>query len=814
MEIVSKCPVRAGWLVWQPRASTHVLTVVCRATYTLRPGELTLATEQEDPVEEDGFWNDDPLRSLRVAADYVPVKPRAEVMIVGHAFAPGGQPTRQLTARLHVGEIDKSIEIQNDRVLSSDGSIQEGGPFVRMPLRWERAAGGPGTSNPTGIRIDARDAYGRRILPNLWPLHAHMTSATDIVEPIGFGPLASTWPTRLEKLGAAASRFVPGAFRERPLPDGIDLGYFNQAPADQQLNELSLDSQIVLENLHPEYPRLVMTLPKVKPAVFVLRKGAAHPQKLAMRPDTLWIDTDQGSCSLIFRGQLPIENADGATHCIVLMEPPGFEVTMSDAEMALGRRTGAPVAPSRSRATIVDTEDQLFEGTTSFVSPMAQKVRSVPLPFASSAPTLPSGRNEPAPPAAAGLPFQATATGPQLPKVTPPSSQSGSWPSITAAAIPVAPVSPWVKSSETNESMAASQVIAVPAVSGPLPPPSRIPAPAPIPVPAAPVTQAASPLDSPWAAGGSSPSSLSRETVGTSAVVTGAAVAVALPDPSPQPAPMRAPLRPSMRPMSGQREVLRLVYYDPESVPRIRRSTRFRSVLEQLDRKPKDRELDDPALGKDPMEVEDRREVFEVLAHGDVTDHRGIEEALEGAIRDDGKFVPPLVLVAGELEMPFDELETLKAAVSTASPLVTPIDETLKTAIATAKDFLQTPGLSSAPSVSEGLTTRIRDAFTREKKSLSADYLDTQMERALLAGRHYQRRDVLGETHLRFLLRTGEGAPVVGYIVEEVAKKLPMFKRFRGRMVAEVHLVEDQYETTPHALRVVAFARAQTPTRG
>lgn len=812
MEIVSKCPVRAGWLAWQPRASTHVLTVVCRATYTLRPGELTFAAEQEDPVEDDGFWNDDPLRSLRVAADYVPVKPRAEVMIVGHAFSPGGQPTRQLTARLSYGEIDKSIEIQNDRVLSSDGSIQEGGPFARMPLRYERASGGPGTSNPAGIRIDARDAYGRRILPNLWPLHARVTSATDIVEPIGFGPLAPTWPTRVEKLGAHASRFAPGAFRERPLPDGIDLGYFNQAPADQQVNEFSFDSQIILENLHPEYPRLAMTLPKVKPAVFVVRKGAAHPQKLAMRPDTLWIDTDQGTCSLIFRGQLPIEKADGATHCAILMEPPGFEVTVSDAEMALGRRPGAAgSAASRPGSTRVDTEDHLFEGTTAFVSPMAQKSRSAPLPFASSAPTLPSGRSESAP-AVAGLPFQANVTGPQLPKVTPPSSQSGSWPSPVAAAVPPAPVSPWAKSSETNEGMAASQVIPVPAVSAPMPAPPRIPAP--VPVPAAPVAQAASPIDSPWAAGGSSPSSLPRETVGTSAVVTGAAVAVALPDPSPQPVPMRASMRPSMRPMSGQREVLRLVYYDPETVPRIRRSPRFRPVLEQLDRKPKDRELDDPALGKDPMEVEDRREVFEVLAHGDVTDHRGIEEALEGAIRDDGKFVPPLVLVAGELEMPFDELETLKAAVSTASPLVTPIDETLKTAITTAKDFLQTPGLSSAPSVSEGLTSRIREAFTREKKSLSADYLDTQMERALLAGRHYQRRDVLGETHLRFLLRTGEGSPVVGYIVEEVAKKLPMFKRFRGRMVAEVHLVEDQYETAPHALRVVAFARTQTPTRG
>ena len=53
----------------------------------------------------------------------------------------------------------------------------------------------------------------------------------------------------------------------------------------------------------------------------------------------------------------------------------------------------------------------------------------------------------------------------------------------------------------------------------------------------------------------------------------------------------------------------------------------------------------------------------------------------------------------------------------------------------------------------------------------------------------------------------GQESPFVGYLPADVGKKLPMFKRFRGRLIAEVNLTEDQYEAAPQALRVLALAR-------
>ncbi len=63
MDVVSVCPLPVGSVVWQPSLSVWVLTVVCKATFSLRPGEVILANEQEAPNEEDDHWNDDAGRS-------------------------------------------------------------------------------------------------------------------------------------------------------------------------------------------------------------------------------------------------------------------------------------------------------------------------------------------------------------------------------------------------------------------------------------------------------------------------------------------------------------------------------------------------------------------------------------------------------------------------------------------------------------------------------------------------------------------------------------------------------------------------------
>lgn len=172
MQVLSVSPLRAGSVIWQPRRGVLALTVVAKATFSLLPGEAVLAEDQEFPNEEPNHWNDDPARSVYAPSNIVPGKARADVMLVGHAFAPGGEPVQSLRARLDVGALGKEIEVFGERGLAPGGRVVEGPPFSKMQLRYERAAGGDDTDNPVGMRTGPRaraDETGLVPLPNLMP---------------------------------------------------------------------------------------------------------------------------------------------------------------------------------------------------------------------------------------------------------------------------------------------------------------------------------------------------------------------------------------------------------------------------------------------------------------------------------------------------------------------------------------------------------------------------------------------------------------------------------------------------------------------
>lgn len=335
MEIVSLGPLRAGSIVWQPRPGAFTLTVVCKATYVIEPHESRLAEAQDEPLPADVHHGDDRQRSLRAAGDLAPFKPRADVTLVGHACAPGGRPTASLVARIIVGTIDKAIEVFPDRAFTQDGHLREGPRFVRMPLVYERAGGGPGTINPVGIaRGAAPDRFGRVAVPNLQAPGVHITSPAQYIDPIGFGPIAAFWPSRLDKLHRHGASFSHRAWMQQPLPVDMDFGYFNVAPADQQVDVLRSNERIILEDLHPDHPRLVTSLPGVSPRAVVERK-AGSTEELAMHCDTLSIDVDRRTCALVWRAQLALEHANQPGRITISTE--GQRVRTASMPPPLGR---------------------------------------------------------------------------------------------------------------------------------------------------------------------------------------------------------------------------------------------------------------------------------------------------------------------------------------------------------------------------------------------------------------------------------------------------------------------------------------------
>ncbi|MDI1476397.1 DUF2169 domain-containing protein [Polyangium sp. y55x31] len=810
MDLVCLCPLRASTFAWQAHTGAHALTVIVKATFVVEPGECKLAPEQEPVHEEDEFWNGDPARSVVTPSDKVPYKPRADVMLVGHAYAPGKQPVRSMMTRLVVGALDKSIEVWCDRGFRvQDGQLLEGPRFSKMPLRWERAAGGPETNNPAGMRFDAApDAYGMVPIPNLQPPGMFVSKRSDTFSPVGYGPVGAAWPARKQRLGRLAGTFSPAGWETRPLPEGMDPGYFQAAPPDQQVTEIRPNERIVLEGLHPEHARVVTSLPGVRPSVVVVR-ATGEREEVQLVADTLWIDTDRGMCCVVWRGRIGLRSADEAGRIAVRMEEAGAQGAAGAAEIEEDLLETIP--PTALTAGDGDEGEDLAAMT--LVPAFGAKAAGPVMPFLGG--ERQRGTGSPAPkPGDAALPF----------------GQLGGMAALRAVEVAAVPVAGDQTMLPPMARKAATPAPSAPAIA----PPAYVPPPPPVAAPRA-------TAESAWASGAPGTAAPSRETIGSAAAAAAAAVAaiatpsvdrasqegaLAASNAAAGAAPWSVPKR-DLRPaitesealgVEPAREMLQLLWYDPESIARMRRVPAWKKVFEEIERSPRSREVEIVDAAREPWEIEDRQEVFHVLAKAPRVDVKGVEEALESAIGEDGKFVPPMVLLAGEIEMPFDELEALKAAMSTAAPLVTAADEGLKAAVGVAKDFVQMPGLSAAPAVCEGLTTRIRDAFSREKKGLPADYLEQQMERVLLGGRHYQKREVFGGRFLRCLIwLPGEKGAIVGYLPEEVGKKVPMWRRWRGRVIGEVWPAQDQYEAGARAVKVVGVARVggmQTPGRG
>src|SRR5262249_45662425 len=142
------------------------------------------------------------------------------------------------------------------------------------------------------------DTYGMTPLPNLQPVGFVPSRPGEIILPIGFGPLSSSWPTRREKLGRHGT--PPDSWDRATIPPELEPAYFNYAPRDQQMERLRDDERLVLENLHPQHTRLVTNLPGVRPRAFAERGDG--PQEIAMVADTLWIDTGRATCTITWRG--------------------------------------------------------------------------------------------------------------------------------------------------------------------------------------------------------------------------------------------------------------------------------------------------------------------------------------------------------------------------------------------------------------------------------------------------------------------------------------------------------------------------------
>ncbi len=357
LEILTSHPLAVSTLLWEAAPNEWTLTLCVKVTLTLEHGHDAFLADVQEPVTTDKFHGEATLASLRVPSDLVPLKPRADVILVGHAYAPGGVPTPEVIATLAVGSFSKSLRVLGDRVVfhgPNGPSVEPPSPFSLMPLRYERAA--IGAQNPVGVD-------GTRALPNVEACTpGHMP---------GFGPVSPDWSVRRDLLDEPSRLFVRamGAARgvvPRRAPSSLEHSYFNAAPPEQRLGLLRPGLGIVLENMHPMFARFETRLPSLRPRAYALDPGATRPREIALRCDTLWIDADEGVMTLSFRGLAGAPSADENAHppLAIVLQADDLEPAAAQLEALLRRRgSGALVSlhPLSQRHDAVKGEVHAFD---------------------------------------------------------------------------------------------------------------------------------------------------------------------------------------------------------------------------------------------------------------------------------------------------------------------------------------------------------------------------------------------------------------------------------------------------------------------
>lgn len=231
--------------------------------------------------------------------DEVFVKPRAELLVTGSAYAPQGEAVQRMQVTLAAAGVSKALNVIGDREWRYGPwlRIDEPQPFVSKPLGYARAFGGARhAGNPLGKgynrnRFAALIGTNRGAMPNLElpdePVQRHWVRYT----PANFGPLGFDWQPRTGHAGRYGRKWRASEMPGFPSSASRDL--FLRAPADQQLDGyLQGGEAYCLTGMHPQYPVIGGQVPALRARGFIRRAGTAAIEEVSLAFDTVWFFPD------------------------------------------------------------------------------------------------------------------------------------------------------------------------------------------------------------------------------------------------------------------------------------------------------------------------------------------------------------------------------------------------------------------------------------------------------------------------------------------------------------------------------------------
>ncbi|MFO0758400.1 MAG: DUF2169 domain-containing protein [Byssovorax sp.] len=264
--VVAQAPIRRGAAqdpvpvgVLRFAGPNPALGVVVKVTLTYAedaPEEQVVVArlaEQQEPLSVNRFRKGpNGEDELAYASDFIPFKPLADVLLLGHAHgaprpssvAPDGAPTTVVEVSFEIeGELSRAVDVV------SQGWVEQ------IPLR------PPYLRNAADATLPA---------PPVGPI-----AAEHILSPLPWHP-----------------------------PD-FDYQAYNAATPEQRIGEIPRDAKILLSGLSPRVPRRTVVLPGLAPRVICDLEGSEKLAEVELFCDTLIVDADRERMMLLFRGEIP-----------------------------------------------------------------------------------------------------------------------------------------------------------------------------------------------------------------------------------------------------------------------------------------------------------------------------------------------------------------------------------------------------------------------------------------------------------------------------------------------------------------------------
>jgi len=243
-------------------------------------------------------------------------KVHGEYLAYGAAYSTGS-PTQPVAARIHLGSLTKRLLVFGDRHESVLGMHQKPESFSRMPITAQNAFGGKSYPlNPLGKGLDKLTIPGTTYtevpMPNIEALANLSGSRDERPEPAGFWAYPPEWPQRAKYLGEFDDAWLQSRCPHMPID--TDNGFFQTAPADQQLRGFfEGNEQIEIENMHAQIPVIQTALPGVRARVFAQEMSESVPapfKEFKANAETVWLFPDSLAGLILYRAVIPLTSDD------------------------------------------------------------------------------------------------------------------------------------------------------------------------------------------------------------------------------------------------------------------------------------------------------------------------------------------------------------------------------------------------------------------------------------------------------------------------------------------------------------------------